>query len=175
MIPIEDPVENAELLAFTRVVEAKSFSRAAAQLRVPRATLGRRLARLEERLGKRLLRRTTRSLALTDAGEVFYRQARIVLEAVAVAQASVRSDADALRGQLRVSFPSTDDERLRAFISSFAKDHPGIRLQVDFSSRLVDLVREGYDVALRGSVEHQPGLVARNIFRSEERRVGKEC
>ena len=72
MIPMTDPIETAEMLAFARTVEAKSLSRAAAELRVPRATLGRRLARLEERLGTRLLRRTTRSLTLTDAGEMFY-------------------------------------------------------------------------------------------------------
>jgi DNA-binding transcriptional LysR family regulator len=86
---MSDPIETAELLAFARTVEAKSLSRAAAELRVPRATLGRRLARLEERLGTRLLLRTTRSLTLTDAGEMFYRHARIVLDAVSQAQASV--------------------------------------------------------------------------------------
>src|SRR4051794_25899496 len=64
MIPMSEPLETVELLAFTRVVEARSFSRGAAELGVPRATIGRRLARLEERLGTRLLRRTTRSLAL---------------------------------------------------------------------------------------------------------------
>ena len=165
MIPIEDPVENIELLAFARVVEAKSFSRAAAELRMPRATLGRRLARLEAQLGTRLLRRTTRSLALTDAGEIFYRHARIVLDAVAQAEASVRTGGDVLRGQLRVSLPPLPDEGLLAFVSSFAQQHPGIRMQVDFSPRLVDLLREGYDVALRASVELQPGLVARNILR----------
>ncbi len=71
MIPMSDPIETAEMLAFARIVEAKSLSRAADELRIPRATLGRRLARLEERLGTRLLRRTTRSLALADAGGIF--------------------------------------------------------------------------------------------------------
>jgi len=97
MIQMSNPLETAELLAFARVVDAKSLSRAAAELGVPRATIGRRLARLEQRLGTRLLRRTTRSLALTDAGEVFYRQARIVLDAVAQAQASVRSTDEVMR------------------------------------------------------------------------------
>ena len=64
-----DPVENTELQAFVRIVETKSISRAAAELGVPRATISRRLARLEERLQVRLVRRSTRSLHITDAGD----------------------------------------------------------------------------------------------------------
>src|SRR5258708_16663672 len=85
-----DAIEASELLAFTRTVEAKSLSRAAAELGAPRATIGRRLARLEQRLGVRLLRRTTRALALTDAGDAFYRHARIALDTLVPAEASVR-------------------------------------------------------------------------------------
>src|SRR3989442_15413062 len=126
MIQMNDPLETVELLAFARVVEAKSLSRAAVELGVPRATIGRRLARLEERLGTRLLRRTTRSLALTDAGELFYRQARIVLDAVAQAQACVRTTGKVMRGELRVSLPPVNDEALLAMITSFAKEHPDV-------------------------------------------------
>src|SRR5215471_5628141 len=142
MIQMSNPLETAELLAFARVVDAKSLSRAAAELGVPRATVGRRLARLEQRLGTRLLRRTTRSLALTDAGELFYRQARIVLDAVAQAEVCVRTDAAVMRGDLRVSLPPVDDESLFEMIAAFANQYPDVRLQIDFSTRLVDLVRE---------------------------------
>src|SRR5512144_730986 len=100
-----DPLETAELLAFSKTVDARSLSRAAVELGVPRATVSRRLARLEERLGARLLRRTTRSLVLTDAGEVLFRHAQIVLAAVGDAEASVRRTDDAIRGDLRVSVP----------------------------------------------------------------------
>lgn len=165
MIPMNEPVETAELLAFTRAVEAKSLSRAAVELGVPRATLGRRLARLEERLGTRLLRRTTRSLSLTESGDVFYRQARIVLDAVAQAQASVRRRDNVMRGELRVSVPPLIDDSFLATIASFAKAHPDVRVQVDFSTRIVDLLRDGYDVALRASAEVQPGLLARTLAR----------
>lgn len=89
---MSDPVETSELIAFTKTVSAKSLSRAAAELRIPRATVSRRLARLEERLGARLLRRTTRSIALTEAGEAFYRQACIALEAVRQATVAQRVD-----------------------------------------------------------------------------------
>jgi DNA-binding transcriptional LysR family regulator len=168
MTQMTDPVETAELLAFARIVEAKSLSRAAAELRVPRATISRRLARLEQRLGARLLRRTTRSLALTDTGETFYRQARMVLDAVARAEASVRHDTDdVMRGDLRVSVPPLSDESFFDLVTAYAAKFPEVRVQIEFSSRLVDLRREGYDVALRATDKIEPGLVARTLRREE--------
>lgn len=159
-------LENAELLALTKIVEARSLSRAATELGVPRATISRRLARLEERLGTRLLRRTTRSLALTDAGEALYRHARIVLAAVAQAEASVRRDGDPVRGDLRVSVPPVVDAVFFELFTSFAQQHPQVRMHVHFSSRYVDLRRDGFDVALRAGTEIEPGLVARTLLRN---------
>lgn len=166
MIHMVDPVETSELLAFTRAVEAKSLSRAAAELGVPRATVSRRLQRLEERLGARLLRRTTRSLALTPAGDTFYRHARIVLDAVQSAEASVRSTGPTIAGDLRVSVPPMLDEGFFAMLTAFAKAHPAVRLSVHFSSRHVDLRRDGYDVAVRAGTAIEPGLVARTLGRT---------
>jgi DNA-binding transcriptional LysR family regulator len=172
MIPMSEPIETAELLAFTRAVEAKSLSRAAAELGVPRATIGRRLARLEERLGTRLLRRTSRSLVLTDAGERFYRHARVLLDSIAQAEASVRSTATAMRGDLRVSVPPFGvtygaAQSFYAMVTSFARKHREVRVQVDVSTRVVDLLRDGYDVALRATYQVQPGLVARTVERNK--------
>jgi DNA-binding transcriptional LysR family regulator len=132
----------------------------------------RRLARLEERLGTRLLRRTSRCLSLTDAGTTFYRQARLVLDAVAQAEASVRATPDHLRGVLRVSAPPMGMTRgagdsFNAMVTSFAKKHRDVRLQVEFCSRIVDLFREGYDVALRATYEVQPNCIARTISRNK--------
>src|SRR5262249_22329692 len=121
MIQIREPLETAELLAFVRVVDAKSLSRAAVELGVPRATIGRRLGRLEARIGSRLLRRTTRSLTLTEAGEVFYRRARIALDAVAQAQECANARSDSMRGDLRAAVPPLTDESLLEIITSFAK------------------------------------------------------
>lgn len=169
---LREPVETAELVAFTQVVETKTLSRAAAVLGVPRATLGRRLARLEERLGTRLLRRNSRNVALTDTGERFYRHALVVLDSLAQAEASVRSKANEMRGDLRVSVPSLcvtggAADSFCAMVTSFARKHKDVRLQIDFSNRLVDLHREGYDVALRATYKVQPGLVARTIERNK--------
>lgn len=166
MIQMNQAVETSEIVAFVRVVDAKSFSRAAAELKVPRATLGRRMTRLEHRLGARLLRRTTRSLSLTDAGQTFYRHARIVLDAVARAEASVRREDNVMRGDVRVSVPPMPSDAQASFsgmIIAFATEHPEVRLQIDMSTRLVDLVRDGYDVALRATGDLQPGLVARTV------------
>ncbi len=160
---MHEPVENAELVAFTRTVDAKSVSRAAKELGIPRATLSRRLARLEERLGTRLLRRSTRSLALTDAGETFYRHACIVLEAVKSAEASVARTKGSVSGDLRVSVPPMLDESFSAMITGFAAKYPDVRLQVHFSSRHVDVRRDNYDVVVRAGSELEPGLVARTL------------
>jgi DNA-binding transcriptional LysR family regulator len=166
LILMREPLENADLVVFAKAADAKSLTRAAAELGIPRATLGKRLARLEHRLGVRLLRRTTRSLALTDAGEAFYRHARIVLDAVNQAEASVRRASDEISGDLRVSVPPMTGSRFFDMIAEFVEAHPQVRLHVLFSSRMVDLRREAYDVALRATDRLEPGLVARTIART---------
>ena len=163
---MQDPLETAELLAFTTTVDARSLSRAAMELGLPRATVGRRLQRLEERLGVRLLRRTTRSLSLTDAGEALYRQARLALDAVKRAEESVRRTDSAVRGDLRVSVPPITKPSFHQLLADFAARYPEIRLQVHFSTEHVDLKRGGYDVAIRGTGELEPGLVARQLGRT---------
>lgn len=160
-----DPVETSELVAFTKTVDAKSLSRAAAELRVPRATVSRRLARLEQRLGARLLRRTTRKLVLTDAGAVFYRRACIALEAVRAAEQSVRTTDDIVRGDLRVSVPPMTSAGLHAMLCEFAARHPELRVHIHTSNQHVDLLRGDYDVALRASSQIEPGLIARTLLR----------
>jgi DNA-binding transcriptional LysR family regulator len=163
---MSDPLETAELLAFAQTVDSKSLSRAAAELAVPRATISRRLARLEERLGARLLKRTTRSLVLTDAGEALYRHARIVLDAVGQAEASVRRTDETVRGDLRVSLMPMMNESFNEMVIAFAAKHPGLRLQIHFATHRVDLMRDAYDVAIRASSELEPGLVVRTLART---------
>jgi DNA-binding transcriptional LysR family regulator len=162
---MQEPLETAELLAFAKTVEVQSLSRAAKELGVPRATVSRRLARLEERLNTRLLRRTTRSLVLTDAGEALYRHARIVLAAVGDAENSVRRTDDAVRGDLRISVPPMLHDAFYEMICGFAQRYPELRLHLHFSSAHVDLRRDGYDVAIRASSTLEPGLVARTLIR----------
>src|SRR5260370_41238374 len=124
-----DPIGAAALLAFTKVVDTGSVSRAAIELGVPRATLGRRLALLERRVGVRLLRRTTRSLVLTDAGATFYPHARMVLDAAARAEESLRSpDGGSVRGDLRVSVPVMAPPSFNAMVCEVLEGVPDVRL-----------------------------------------------
>lgn len=157
--------ETSELIAFTKTVDAKSLSRAAAELGIPRATVSRRIAQLEKKLNARLLLRTTRSLVLTEPGSIFYKEAIIALEAIRQAEQSVSRIGGHLRGDLRVSIPPGMKKSFRAMLCEFTAQHPMLRVHIHTSSHHVDLRSGGYDVALRASTHMQPGLIARTLFR----------
>ena len=163
---MDDSPETSELLTFAATAEARSISKAARTLGVPRPTVSRRLARLEEKLGVRLLRRTTRTMALTDAGEVLYARARVVLAAVRDAVASVQMSDDVVRGLVRVSVPVMAAASLGRLVSSFLAQHPAVRLEIHATTRHVDLLAEGFDAAIRASAALPPGVIARNLVRS---------
>lgn len=164
---MDELIETAELSAFARIVELGSLSKAARELGVPRATIGRRLARLEERLGARLVRRTTRELALTDEGRTLYEHARTALGAVREAALSVRRSDGAMRGRLRVSVPPLPGSSFHGFVRDFLARHPEVTIEIDFSAATVRLGGEGgYDLALRASDALEPGLVRRLIAQS---------
>jgi DNA-binding transcriptional LysR family regulator len=158
-------LETEELRLFSKVVATSSISRAASELRVPRATLSRKLAGLEEKLGVRLIQRTTRRMTLTDDGRVLHRHAQNVLEAVRLAEASVRRSDEGVRGDVRVSMPPMVGTGLPDLIADFALAHPQVRLQVHVSNRVVDLRGEGFDVAIRATGTLEPGLIARKLAR----------
>ncbi|MDB4928593.1 MAG: LysR family transcriptional regulator, partial [Myxococcaceae bacterium] len=163
---MDDLPETTEFLTFVRTVEARSISRAARELGVPRPTVGRRLARLEEKLGVRLLRRTTRTMVLTDAGEALYARARGVIAAVRDAEASVRRSDEAVRGVLRVSAPPLNSLQFGAMIADFIGRYPDVRLELDLTTRHVDFAAGAYDVAIRAAAQLPPGLIARHLART---------
>lgn len=148
---------------FVAIVDAGSVSSAARALGVPRATLSRRLSGLERALGVRLVHRSTRRLVLTTAGEELYRRARRVVADTDAAWAAVRQLDDTPRGPLRVSVPA-DHARVRELFLRFCEDYPEVRLEVSTSSRHVDLVGEGIDVAVRFGAIADPSLVARRLW-----------
>jgi len=156
-------LDTEELLVFTRIVETQSLARAAIELRLPRATVSRRLAGLEAKLGLRLLRRTTRSMALTDAGRELLRHAHAVVDAAVAAEASVRRRDDDIRGNVRVSIGRASAAALADVLADFVVAHPAVRLLVHVSDRSVDLQRNDIDVAIRASAKVAPGLVARRL------------
>jgi DNA-binding transcriptional LysR family regulator len=160
-----DPLETSELLAFSRTVEAHSLSRAAAELGLPRATVSRRLQRMEQRLGVRLLRRTTRKLSLTAAGEALYQRTRGILDAIDEAERSVRHSDDVVRGRLRVSVPTGVPGTFFDLMSRFIARYPDLRIDVLSTARHVDLLAEGFDVALRAGAAPDSGLMSRTLRR----------
>ncbi|WP_223643700.1 LysR family transcriptional regulator [Corallococcus sp. EGB] len=165
LLQMDDLPETAELIAFVRVVDTRSLSRAAKELRLPRSTVGRRLQRLEERLGIRLLKRTTRRQALTDAGAEFYQHARHSVEALERARATVQRPSGKVEGRVRISVPTGAPDSLGELFGQFSLRHPDVVLEVDSNNANVDLIHGGFDLALRsGPVASAPlNLVSRTL------------
>jgi DNA-binding transcriptional LysR family regulator len=158
-------IDPNDLLLFARVAELGSFSRAAERLALPKSTVSRRIAALETLLGERLLQRTTRRQQLTDFGRLLLEHARqVVLEVEAVAALREQRQA-APSGRLRVSMPSDFANLLLAdTLAAFCALHPAITLELDLSPRRVDLLAEGFDVALRmGDLPDDATLAARRL------------
>lgn len=152
---------------FVAIVKAGSVSAAARELRVPRATLSRRLARLEERLGVRLLHRSTRRMKATLAGQELFRRASRLQQEAREAEAAVRQLDDVPRGLLRISTPPLGGTReLGATLLRFLQAWPEVELEVSASLRHVDLLEEGVDVALRAGRVRNPALISRRLFQS---------
>lgn len=158
-------IDPNDLLIFAHVADLGSFSRAAERLGLPKSSVSRRLAELEQRLGERLLLRTTRRQTLTEFGLLLLEHARqVVAEVDAVAALSEHRQA-APSGRLRVSMPSDFANLLLAdALAGFVATYPGIHLELDLSPRRVDLLGEGFDVALRiGDLSDDAMLAARGL------------
>jgi DNA-binding transcriptional LysR family regulator len=153
---------------FVRVVEAGSFSAAARIMGQGQPAISKAVAQIEARLGVRLLTRTTRAVALTDAGRVFYDRAKAVLDAAEEAEAAARGAGAALVGRLRVCAPVTL-ARLHIVpnLPAFMSDHPGLELDLILDDRRIDLVEEGIDIAVRAGQLADSSMVATHIATGE--------
>lgn len=151
-----------EILVFARVVQAGSFTGAARELDMPKSTVSRKVSELEERLGARLLQRTTRRLSLTDVGQTYYRHAIRVVAEVEAAELAVTRLQEVPRGLLRITMP-LNFGHLGALVSSFLERYPEVRVDVVCADRVVDLVQEGFDVAVRAGPLADSALVARHL------------
>ena len=150
--------------AFVRAADGRSFSQAARQMRLSKSVVSRQIAALEAALGARLLQRTTRTLTLTEAGRLYLERARRVLAEVEDAERSVGQLSDAPRGQLRVSAPmSFGFLHLAAAIPAFLARHPDVTIDMSLTDRFVDLVEEGFDVAVRIGRLRDSSLIARRL------------
>jgi DNA-binding transcriptional LysR family regulator len=158
-------LEPNDLVLFARVVDEGSFSRAADRLGYPKSTVSRRVAALETQLGEQLLRRTTRKLTVTDFGRAVLEHAHHVVEDVAAAESLAQHRQVQPSGRLRVTMPSDMANLVLApMLAEFVLAYPAVTLEVDLSSRFVDLIAENFDVAVRmGELRDDATLAARRI------------
>ena len=154
-----------DLLIFARVAEDGSFTAAADRLDLPKSTVSRRISQLEERLGERLMVRTTRRLTLTDFGEALLEHARQMVSEIDAVKALAESRQARPSGRLRVSMPSDFANLLLTdALAAFSAMHPAVSLEVDLSPRRVDLLGESFDVAIRmGELPDDALLAARRL------------
>ena len=150
--------------SFAKVVELGSFAAAAERLAVSTSAVSRQVAELEAHLEVRLLNRTTRRLSLTEAGQAFYERCVQLLAELEETEAAVRSETVVPKGTLRITCGVTFGERhLAPAVAEFAGRHPQVAFDIDLSDRAVDLVEEGFDLAIRIGPVGQQALVARRI------------
>jgi DNA-binding transcriptional LysR family regulator len=149
---------------FRRHREAGNLAEAGRRRGVTRSQISRQLGLLEEQAGAMLLRRTTRRLEMTDAGQSLYEHGLRILQEVAAAQAEIDSLGKTLRGHVRVSVPTgLGDAFIAPLLLQFAEKHPGISLRVFFANRVTDLIAAEIDVALKVTSEPPLDTVARDV------------
>jgi DNA-binding transcriptional LysR family regulator len=153
-----------EMQTFNAVVDAGSFVKAADALAMSKAAVSRYIVDMETRLGVRLLHRTTRRLSLTDEGQIFYARSKELLAELAEAEDEITSRSDAASGLLRINAPFTFGVlHLAPLWGAFRAQHPKVKLDVTLADRLVDLVEEGYDVAIRIANLENSTLVSKRL------------
>ena len=155
-----------DMLFFAEVVDRGGFAAAGRALNLPKSRLSRRVADLEARLGVRLLQRTTRKLSLTQAGEIYHRFCVAMREQAEAADEAVAQVRTEPRGTVRVTCPVTlAQSTIGPLLPRFLAAHPQVRIEMQVTNRVVDLVQEGVDVALRvrSNLDDSGSLVARNL------------
>lgn len=153
-----------ELAIFVKVADEGTFTAAGRALGLPKSTVSRKVASLEERLEIRLIQRTTRKVALTDAGRRFYERCRSIIDAIGDAEREVGDLGEVPRGRLRVTGPLDFGEMaLTQPVLAFTRKYPEVRLEFEVSQRVVDLVGEGYDLAIRIGSLRDSTMIARKL------------
>lgn len=155
-----------DIAVFVRVVEAGSFSGAARRLGMPKATVSAKVARLEKRLGLTLIQRTTRKLRMTEAGEQYFRHCAQAIREVEVAEAALQATAGKPSGLLRVTAPvDLGHALLPRIVQAYCARYPQVAVELLVTNRVLDLVGEGIDLAIRPSqVLKDSALIAQRYF-----------
>ncbi len=151
------------LESFVRAADLQSFARAGRDLGISASAVGKNVARLEAQMGVRLFHRTTRQVRLTAEGAMFHERCRRILDELGDARAMLQDAVATPRGRLRVSLPTIGYRFLLPILPAFKARYPEIELDLDFNDRLVDVVAEGVDVAIRSGELVDSQLVARRL------------
>lgn len=153
---------------FARVVEVNGFTAAAKALGLPKSSVSRAVTLLEAELGVRLLQRSTRKVSLTEAGSAFYERASRGLAGVEEAALAVADMQGSLRGPIRMTSPADAGDRLLGpALARFLRRHPRVHVELVLTGRIVDLVAEGFDLALRAGHLRDGSLIARKVGDTE--------
>ncbi|KQY89792.1 LysR family transcriptional regulator [Brevundimonas sp. Root1423] len=157
------PVELTEVRAFVCVAEAGSMTQAALRLGVAKSIVSRRVSQLERAVGAVMLTRTARGTALTDAGRTYYAGGAAALAELEFAREAVGKLTTEISGELRISAPQVFQLGLAPLLADFAALHPMVRLEICFEDRQVDLISEGYDLAVRIGNLPDSSLITRRL------------
>ena len=169
-MPISIDRELNDVLVFLAVVDAGSFTAAGKVLGMPTSTVSRRVARLEEALDARLLQRTTRKLSLTDAGRTYHEHATRSFEELEAAENMIAETLDAPRGRVRMTVP-LEHEVTMPVVVDFCRSYPEVEVDLHFSSQSVNILEEGFDVALTAGALVSESVVAHHLMDSHLRLV----
>ncbi len=154
-----------EIRSFVLIAERGSFAAAAVVEGVTPVVLGRRLDALEQRLGVKLMHRSTRGLRLTDLGEQFLEQCKLLLHDFEMAEASISDQHNTMRGHLKVSAPAGFGRKhVAPHVLAFKQRYPELRLTFNFTDSVMDLVNEGYDMGIRVGAVYDPNYVAVRLY-----------
>ncbi len=153
-----------DFLIFFHLIEQGSFSKAADLVGLTKSVVSKRITRLEQDLGVQLIYRTTRKLTLTEAGEVFFSHAREVYHSVQNAEQAMSGLGESLTGTIRISVPTISGELLLPkAIAEFSAKYPEIHIDMDLDNRFVDIVAEGFDLAIRTGALPDSSFIARRL------------
>lgn len=160
-------VKADDIFLFVQVVDEGSFSRVAEKLEMTNSVVSKRIGRLEKALNVQLLYRTTRKLTLTEAGTALYGKARLAKQTLQDAQDAVNGYGEEVRGKIKITMPDVSAKLiLSKAVAEFCQAHPGVEVELSVSNRFVDLLDEGYDLAIRTAHLEDSSLIARRLVDS---------
>ena len=151
------------MLAFVRAAQCQSFTAAGERLGISASAVGKSVARLEARLNVRLFNRSTRRISLTDEGQLFFERCQSIVSQIEEAENELLRLSATPRGKLRVSLPHIGYRMLLPYLAEFMQRYPEIELELDFTDRMVDIIAEGVDVAMRSGALTDSEMMSRSL------------